>query len=227
MLGRPGQEPITRGNGMGRVIAWIGAVGLLLGGAVMLWPQGDPEAAPAISAAAAAAGADDAAAMASRAAKEARAAAGQSGAFAEAGSSPVIDSAKIFSADWIARIGFQLSELKRVSGPQVVVMSVPSLGSSRIEDYAFRVANQWGIGDEERDDGVLVLIAPNERKVRIEVGLGLEKILTNDLCKKIIDERMLPHFRKGNMEAATQAGVDALAEVLSANPTLPRKVAKP
>jgi uncharacterized protein len=193
----------------------------------MLWPQGDPEAAPAISAAAAAAGADDAAAMASRAAKEARAAAGQSGAFAEAGSSPVIDSAKIFSADWIARIGFQLSELKRVSGPQVVVMSVPSLGSSRIEDYAFRVANQWGIGDEERDDGVLVLIAPNERKVRIEVGLGLEKILTNDLCKKIIDERMLPHFRKGNMEAATQAGVDALAEVLSANPTLPRKVAKP
>ncbi len=224
MLGDTGQEPITRGSGFGRVLAWIGAAGLLLGGVWLYAEQREPAPATADGAMAAAQSAAEAAA---EAAGQAKAAAGPGRTFADGGSSPVVDGAKLFSEDAARQMGFQLSNLKQISGPQVVVMTVPSLGGAKIENYSLRIANQWGIGDTGRNDGVLLLIAPTEKQVRIEVGKGLEGVLTDAISKQIITGQMLPHFRKGNMEAAAQAGVDALVKLLSANPTLPRKVAKP
>lgn len=222
MLGQPGQEPITRGSGSGRMLAWIGAAGLLLGG---FWLYSEREPAP-VTAESAMAEAQGAAEAAAEAAGQAQAAVGPGRTFADGGASLVVDGSKLFTDDAADRIHWQLYNLREVSGPQVVLMTVPSLGGAKIEDYSFRVANQWAIGDAERHDGVLLLIAPKEKQVRIEVGKGLENVLTDAVSKKIITEKMLPHFRKGNMEAAAQAGIDALTEVLSANPTLPRKVTK-
>ena len=225
MLGRPGQEPITRGSGMGRVLAWIGAAGLLLGG-FWLYSEREPAPVTAESAMAEAQSAADAAAEAARISKVVDEA-DPGDIFAGGVADSVVDGAKLFPKGAVNRMHWQLFNLREISGPHVVLMTVPNLGGAKIEDYSFRVANQWKIGDAERHDGVLLLIAPKEKQVRIEVGKGLEKVLTDDISKKIITDKMLPHFRKGNYEAAAQAGVDALTEVLRANPTLPRKVAKP
>ena len=224
MLGRSGQEPITRGSGMGRALAWIGAAGLLLGGFWLYAEQRTPAPVTAESAMSAAQNAADAAA---EAAGQAQSAADPGRTFADGGSSPVVDGAKLFSEDAARQMGSQLFNLKQISGPHVVLMTVPSLGGVKIEDYSLRIANQWGIGDTGRNDGVLLLIAPKEKQVRIEVGKGLDGVLTDAISKQIITDQMLPHFRKGNMEAAAQAGVEALVTLLSANPTLPHKVAKP
>ena len=106
----------------------------------------------------------------------------------------------------------QLTRLGGVSGDALVVVSVESLKGERIEDYAFTLFNTWGIGDAATDRGLLVLVAPNERKVRIEVGCGLESTISDDLAADIIQKRMLPEFRQGDFAAGVQAGVDALIE---------------
>ena len=103
-------------------------------------------------------------------------------------------------------------------------MTVPSLGGAAIDVFARKVANQWGFGDAARNDGVLLLIAPNEKQVRIEVGTGLESSLTNADCQRIIDQAMLPLFRKGQTERATVAGALALTRELAAHPTLSPQV---
>ena len=100
----------------------------------------------------------------------------------------------------------------------MVVVTVPSFGGLDVATFATNLSNDWGIGREGHNDGVLVLVAPNERKVRIAVGLGLEKTLTNDLCKQIIDEEMLPRFRNGDLPGGIEEGVDLLIARLSYSP---------
>ena len=95
-------------------------------------------------------------------------------------------------------------------------MSVSSLGGMSIEDYAFGLFNEWGIGDPTSNRGLLLLVAPNERKVRIEVGCGLEGRITNDVAAAIIADVILPDYRSGDLKAGTMAGVDALVDRLAA-----------
>jgi uncharacterized protein len=105
------------------------------------------------------------------------------------------------------------------------VVTVPSLHGRRIEDFGLRLGNSWGVGQAGKNNGVLLIVAPNERKVRIEVGLGLEPVLTNRRASGIIEDRILPNFRSGRMEQGIVAGVDGILAVLDQGSVAERKMA--
>src|SRR3954469_23277891 len=98
---------------------------------------------------------------------------------------------------------------------QVVVATVPSLDGLTVEDYANRLFRHWQLGQKAKNNGVLLLVAPNERKVRIEVGYGLEGALTDALTKVIIATAMAPRFKQNDFPGGLQAGVDAILSVLT------------
>jgi uncharacterized protein len=107
-----------------------------------------------------------------------------------------------------------LEDLKRETSAQVVVVTVPSLERMTIEEYAHRLFRDWGIGDAQRDDGILILVAPLDRSVRIEVGYGLEGILPDGLAGEIIRTAMLPEFRAGNLPRGIGRGIDRISRIL-------------
>jgi uncharacterized protein len=127
---------------------------------------------------------------------------------------PVLDLANVFPAKDEAMLDKRLTDYWRETGNVLVVVSVDSLGGQSIDDFAFGLFDQWGIGDAKSNRGLLVLVAPTERKVRIEVGCGLEGIITDDVAKNIIEADMIPNYKQGDLEAGTLAGVDALIENL-------------
>ena len=91
-----------------------------------------------------------------------------------------------------------------------MVATTPDLKGYDINDYSFELANAWGIGSNERDDGLLVLVAPNERRVRIEVGLGLEASVRDEEAEEIIREAIIPAFQNGDFEKGISQGVNRL-----------------
>lgn len=127
----------------------------------------------------------------------------------------VVDEANMLSPAVEQQLTEQLAGLEASTGRQVVVATLPSLQGYEIEDYGYQLGRAWKIGDEKRDDGVLLIIAPNDRKVRIEVGYGLEPILTDALSSTIIQTAILPDFKAGKMEAGVVAGTEAIVQQLS------------
>ncbi len=119
----------------------------------------------------------------------------------------VVDRAGILPAADRNAIAAKTGALERATGHQLVVVTVKSLGGHTIEDYANVLGNYWGIGRKDLNDGVLILVAPTERKVRIEVGRGLETALTDPEAGRIIDRAMLPAFRSNRYPAGIEAGV--------------------
>jgi uncharacterized protein len=128
---------------------------------------------------------------------------------------PVLDLADILPAKDETALDGRLRRLWRESGDALVVVSVDSLGGQTIEDFANDLFNSWGIGGDGTDRGLLILVAPNERKVRIEVGCGLESTITDELASDIIQQRILPEFRASNYPAGTRAGAEALIAQLA------------
>ncbi len=122
----------------------------------------------------------------------------------------VTDAADILTPAQEAGLAAKLERLERTTRRQMVVVTVPSLGGADIATFTRNMANRWGIGRKGEDDGVVVLVAPSERQVRIAVGYGLEKTLTDAQCKQIIDQQMLPSFRQGDLPRGIAAGVDSL-----------------
>ena len=108
----------------------------------------------------------------------------------------------------------QLADLEQVKGAQVAVLLVPTVGPESIEQYSLRVAEAWKLGRRGVDDGVLLLVAKNDRRARIEVGYGLEGAITDAQAKGIIEDRMFPLLRQGNFDAGVQAGVSALVSLI-------------
>ena len=128
----------------------------------------------------------------------------------------VTDLAAILSPDQQSALTNDLVSVEARTRHQIVIATVPSLGGRDISDYARDLGNAAGIGDKEEDNGVVILLAPNERFVRIAVGLGLESVLTDALCQQIIDEVMIPHFRDGNMFDGLSGAISAISERLRA-----------
>jgi uncharacterized protein len=122
----------------------------------------------------------------------------------------VVDRAGILPAADEARIGAKVEALDRATGHQIVIVTIPNLGGHAIEDYSLALGNRWGIGRKRADDGVLLVVAPTERKVRIEVGKGLEATLTNAEAQRIIDTDILPAFRAGDFARGIDNGVDGV-----------------
>ena len=127
----------------------------------------------------------------------------------------VVDNAGLLSPAAEQKLTAELADLETKTGRQMVVATLPDLGGYEIEDYGYQLGRAWGIGDKTRNDGVLLLVAPNDKKVRIEVGYGLEGILTDALSSVIIQTRILPAFRDGKMEAGVIAGTEAVIGQLS------------
>ena len=126
----------------------------------------------------------------------------------------VVDEANILSAGARQSIT-QLSERhEKATGNQVAVLTMPTLGGESIEGYATRVFEAWKLGQKGKDNGVLVIVAPNDRKMRIEVGYGLEGTLTDAGAARIIREAMTPQFKSGNYDAGVQNGVAAIVQAL-------------
>ena len=124
----------------------------------------------------------------------------------------VNDTAHLLSPAAAARLDSQLADFERTDSTQVVVLTIPSLEGEPLEDYSVKVAQAWGIGQKGKDNGVLLLVSKNDRKVRIEVGYGLEGRLTDALTGRIIDNAIVPAFKAGNFDAGIEAGVMGIIE---------------
>jgi uncharacterized protein len=126
----------------------------------------------------------------------------------------VVDQAQILSPQAEQKLDADLAALEAQTGRQVVVATIPDLQGYAIEDYGYQLGRTWGIGRKGEDDGVVFIVAPNDRKVRIEVGYGLEPILTDALSSVILQTRVLPRFRQGQMELGVINGVEAVIDQL-------------
>jgi hypothetical protein len=112
----------------------------------------------------------------------------------------------------------RLASLEKDTTTQMAVLLIPGLQGEVLEDYSLRVANRWKLGRKDLNNGVILLIALQNRALRIEVGLGLESILTKEACKKIIDEEIVPFFKKGEFYKGIDSGISALTRLLKSVP---------
>lgn len=126
----------------------------------------------------------------------------------------VVDDAGILSAATRDRLSTMLAQEEQKTGNQVVVVTLKSLQGYSIEDFGYQLGRHWGIGQKGKDNGVLLLIAPNDHRVRIEVGYGLEGQLTDAQSRIIIERAILPAFRRGDYDAGVLAGTAAILDVL-------------
>ena len=130
----------------------------------------------------------------------------------------VVDGAALLRPTVKSSITDQSSALEAATRDQLVVVTVPSLAGPTIEAFGLALGNRWEIGQRDLDNGVLLIVAPNERKVRIEVGPGLETILTDAAAQRIIKEKMVPAFSAGQFERGIVAGTTAIVAVLRKSP---------
>jgi uncharacterized protein len=127
--------------------------------------------------------------------------------------SAVTDRAGILSPGTRQQLESALQRLQRVGGTQLAVLTLPDLAGLTIEQASIRVVDEWKLGTKEADNGVLLLVARDERRVRIEVGQGLEGTLTDAYSKRIIDEGITPLFRQGDMNGGVTIGVYQIARI--------------
>jgi len=131
----------------------------------------------------------------------------------------VVDGANILSPATEQALTGKLAGLEAATSRQLVVVTVPSLGGYEISDYGYQLGRHWGIGQGKLNNGALLIVAPGERRVRIEVGYGLEPILTDAMSSVIINTRITPRFRQGDYDGGVTAGVDALIEQMTLEPS--------
>ena len=132
--------------------------------------------------------------------------------------SRVTDLTGTLSATERVQLEQQLAAFEARKGSQVAVLIVPTTHPETIEQYAIRVAETWKLGRKGIDDGVLLLIAKQDRAVRIEVGYGLEGVLPDAVAKRIVDETVIPLLRQGKLAAAIDAGIDRITSVVEGEP---------
>jgi uncharacterized protein len=138
----------------------------------------------------------------------------------------VVDLTSTLTASERAALEQKLAALEQRKGSQIAMLIVKSTQPEAIEQYSLRVAETWQIGRGKTDDGIVVVVAKDDRRVRIEVGYGLEGAVPDALAKRIIAEQITPHFRDGDYAAGLNAGADALAKLIDGE-SLPPPAAAP
>jgi len=126
----------------------------------------------------------------------------------------VVDAADIIPADVEAQLTEKLTALEAQSQRQFVVATIPDLQGYDEQTFTYQMGRTWGLGDAERDDGIILMVAPNERRVRIEVGYGLEGIMTDAMSSLIIQNAIIPRFKAGDFPGGIVAGTDAIIQQL-------------
>jgi uncharacterized protein len=142
----------------------------------------------------------------------------------------VVDGANLLDPAQEAALTIKLQNLETQSNRQLVVATIADLQGYDIADYGYQLGRNWGLGQDgkgesEKDNGVILIVAPNERKMRIEVGYGLEPVLTDGLSSSIVRNDITPLFKAGNFPAGINAGVDRIATQLTLPPEEAAKVA--
>jgi len=130
----------------------------------------------------------------------------------------VVDEAQLLSPAQEAELTSRLAALETQTGDQLVVVTLNSLQDQEIADYGYQLGRHWGIGQKENDGGALLIVAPNERRVRVEVGYGLEGVLTDGWSGLLIQNQILPAFRNGDYAGGIITGTNALIEQLTLDP---------
>ena len=130
----------------------------------------------------------------------------------------VVDQAELLSPAQEAELTQKSEALQRAAGRQLIVATVTSLQDNPIEDYGYQLGRHWQLGQSEANNGMILLVAPSARKVRIEVGYGLEPIMTDALAHQIIQQQILPRFRENDYAGGISAGADAIIAQLQAPP---------
>jgi uncharacterized protein len=140
----------------------------------------------------------------------------------------VVDDANLLDPAQEQALTAKLAALDTQSGRQLVVATIPDLQGYDISDYGYRLGRAWGIGSKDKNDGSLLIVAPNDRKLRIEAGYGVEGILTDAMSSRIIRTAITPRFKTGDFAGGIDAGVDQIAKLLTLPPdeaaALARKV---
>lgn len=134
----------------------------------------------------------------------------------------VVDSADLLSATAEERLTRALQTLETRTRDQLVVVTVPDLQGVSIDQYGLALGNAWHVGQKTLDNGVLLIVAPSERTARIEVGIGLEGLLTDELASKIMDDILIPHFRSGDFEQGVSAGTREIIRILESETRRPQ-----
>jgi uncharacterized protein len=130
----------------------------------------------------------------------------------------VVDQAGTLNGDAISRLNQKLKAFETRKGSQIAVLIVPTTQPEAIEQFSIRVAEAWKIGRKKVDDGAILLVAKNDRKLRIEVGYGLEGALPDVTAKRIIDEVITPKFKSGDFAGGIEDGVDRMIRVIDGEP---------
>ena len=131
---------------------------------------------------------------------------------------PVIDEMGLLSSSAVSQIEQVLYSIKQNNGPQIQVFVTASLQDEPIESVAIQIFDQWKLGDQKKDDGLLFLIAPKEKKLRIEVGQGLEGDIPDVIAKRIISDIVSPFFKRGEFDFGVVQGIGAIQNYLNASP---------
>ena len=131
----------------------------------------------------------------------------------------VNDFAGLFSSQFRQQLEARLADFEKSSSIEIAVVTLPSLEGEPIEEVAVRLFEEWGIGKKDQDNGLLLLIAPQERRIRIEVGYGLEPLVTDAAAGRIIREKMAPAFKEGDYEKGTLLAVEELIRLTTNQPT--------
>jgi uncharacterized protein len=131
----------------------------------------------------------------------------------------VVDDAHVLSPQTQADLTAKLAALEQTNSRQLVVVTLPTLGGDEIDDYGYRLLRAWGIGQKGTNNGAVFIVVPSEHKVRVEVGYGLEGVLTDALSSVILQRAVLPKFRAGDVQGGIVDGTNALIEQLSVDPS--------
>jgi len=130
----------------------------------------------------------------------------------------VVDLTATLDANQQQTLDQRLRIFEQEKGTQIAVLIVPATDAEPIEQFSMRVAEQWKLGRKKIDDGAILIIAKNERRLRIEVGYGLEGALNDAVSKRIIDEVIVPAFQRGDFYGGISAGIDAMMRVVEGEP---------
>lgn len=130
----------------------------------------------------------------------------------------VVDRTGTLSSEQAAALEGTLQAFEAAKGSQIAILIVPTTGEEAVEQYALRVVEQWQLGRKGIDDGALLLVAKNDRRVRIEVGYGLEGALNDAIAKRIVDEIIVPRFQQGDFAGGIAAGVERMIAVIEGEP---------
>ena len=136
----------------------------------------------------------------------------------------VVDQVSVLSPSIKDELETMLATHENNTTNQVVVVTIKSLGNSQMEEYSLELARHWGIGQKGKDNGVLLVVAPNDKQIRIEVGYGLEGILTDALSSNIINYYIIPEFKKGDIQNGIKIGTQKIIALLEGDESAKKEI---